>query len=208
MTGPYRTYNTANTNDVVTIGMLNDTSNALTFKGTKYTEGNFFWRDPTHARNDTFSERTWMTPQMRMLDKSNNENARIQVMYDTSGKHELHVCAADSSGTEKTLVISSAGYVTAPYRTSNISTDDVLTAGNGVTLGTTQTISGAKTFTSSITASGGVVGNLTGTASKATGDEDGTNIKTYYAKKSEVPNITVSDQAPTGGLNGDIWIQY
>ena len=31
-----------------------------------------------------------------------------------------------------------------------------------------------------------VVANLTGTATKATGDEDGTNIKTNYAKKSEL----------------------
>lgn len=39
-------------------------------------------------------------------------------------------------------------------------------------------------------------------------DEDGVRIKTNYAKKSEVPNITISDQTPLGGSNGDIWIQY
>lgn len=146
VTAPYRPYNSGNINDVVTIGMLVDTSHPLTFKGLKYTEGDFHWRDPTHARNDTFSARTWMSPQMRMLDKNNNENARIQVMYDPSGKHELHIGAADSSGTEKVLVVNSAGYVTAPYRTANITNDDVLTAGNGVTLSTAQTIPGVKTF--------------------------------------------------------------
>lgn len=37
-------------------------------------------------------------------------------------------------------------YVIAPYRTSGITADDVLTAGNGVTLSTNQTVNGFKTF--------------------------------------------------------------
>lgn len=39
-------------------------------------------------------------------------------------------------------------------------------------------------------------------------DEDGVRIKTNYAKKSEVPNITISTSAPTGGNDGDIWLVY
>lgn len=39
-------------------------------------------------------------------------------------------------------------------------------------------------------------------------DEDGVRIKTNYALKSEVPNITISSSDPTGGSNGDIWIKY
>ncbi len=51
-------------------------------------------------------------------------------------------------------------------------------------------------------------GNLTGTASRATADASGNTITTTYATKSEVPKITISDQAPSGGSDGDIWIQY
>lgn len=39
-------------------------------------------------------------------------------------------------------------------------------------------------------------------------DEEGVKISTNYAKKSEVPNITISSSAPSGGSDGDIWIQY
>ena len=39
-------------------------------------------------------------------------------------------------------------------------------------------------------------------------DGNGKQISTNYAKKSEVPNITTSSSAPSGGSNGDIWIQY
>lgn len=39
-------------------------------------------------------------------------------------------------------------------------------------------------------------------------DEDGVRIKTNYAKKSEVPNITISTSTPTGGNDGDIWLVY
>lgn len=52
------------------------------------------------------------------------------------------------------------------------------------------------------------IGPLTGTASRATADASGNAITTTYATKSEVPNITISDQAPSGGSDGDIWIQY
>lgn len=46
----------------------------------------------------------------------------------------------------------------------------------------------ANPSTGIITATG-FAGDLTGTATKATGDEDGTNIKTYYALKSELPTV-------------------
>lgn len=39
-------------------------------------------------------------------------------------------------------------------------------------------------------------------------DEDGVKISTNYAKKSELPNITISSSDPSGGSDGDIWIQY
>ena len=39
-------------------------------------------------------------------------------------------------------------------------------------------------------------------------DGEGVRIKTNYAKKSEVPNITISTALPSGGSDGDIWIQY
>lgn len=146
-----RVYNPANVYDLVTIGMLNDTNNVLVFKGAKYTEGNFYWRDPTNARNDTFSARTWMSPQLRMIDKNGAENARIQVMYDTTGKHELHLCAADSAGNEKYIEISSAGFATAPARayedgSTNQNISDILTKWH---LEQAITIGGTKTFSAS-----------------------------------------------------------
>jgi len=39
-------------------------------------------------------------------------------------------------------------------------------------------------------------------------DEDGNDIAETYAKKTDVPNITVSSSAPTNPVEGDIWIQY
>ena len=41
-------------------------------------------------------------------------------------------------------------YMLGPYRTSGIGSTDVLTAGNGVTLNTTQTVTGAKSFPSQV----------------------------------------------------------
>ena len=55
---------------------------------------------------------------------------------------------------------------------------------------------------------GSVTGNCSGIAQRAAGDINGNNIVTTYATKSEVPNITISDQTPSGGSDGDIWIQY
>lgn len=39
-------------------------------------------------------------------------------------------------------------------------------------------------------------------------DEDGVRLKTNYAKKTEIPHITASTALPSGGSDGDIWIQY
>lgn len=39
-------------------------------------------------------------------------------------------------------------------------------------------------------------------------DGEGVRIKTNYAKKSDIPNITISTALPSGGSDGDIWIQY
>ena len=39
-------------------------------------------------------------------------------------------------------------------------------------------------------------------------DDKGVNFRANYAKKTDLPNITFSDQPPSGGKHGDIWIQY
>ena len=39
-------------------------------------------------------------------------------------------------------------------------------------------------------------------------DEDGNDIAEAYAKKTDVPNVTVSQNAPSNPSEGDIWIQY
>ena len=39
-------------------------------------------------------------------------------------------------------------------------------------------------------------------------DGEGIRIKTNYAKKTEVPHIITSTALPSGGSDGDIWIQY
>lgn len=39
-------------------------------------------------------------------------------------------------------------------------------------------------------------------------DEDGNDISEAYAKKTDVPNVTVSQNAPSNPSEGDIWIQY
>lgn len=57
------------------------------------------------------------------------------------------------------------------------------TQGGGVTLDTAQTITGAKTFTAPI------VGNLDGTASRATEDASGNNIADTYATKSALQTV-------------------
>lgn len=45
--------------------------------------------------------------------------------------------------------------------------------------------------------------SFAGNASSATNDSSGNTISTYYQKK-----ITVSQSTPSGGSDGDIWIQY
>lgn len=85
-------------------------------------------------------------------DKNNTATAHISE-YVYNGGRGLSISAFDkSSGSVKEanigLVVpkSSSPYVTATYRTSGLGSSDVLTAGNGVTLNTVQTLGGQKVF--------------------------------------------------------------
>ena len=60
---------------------------------------------------------------------------------------------------------------------------DLIVTGDSSIVGN-ESVCGNANITGVTTSTGGFVGNLTGTASRATGDKDGNQIDTTYLKKS------------------------
>ena len=82
-----------------------------------------------------------------------------------------------------------------PTKTSELTNDaNFITSNdlptNHVTTDTAQTVTGQKTWTAEQTFSLPIVGSITGTASKAIADEDGTNIKSGYVNVAGNQTVT------------------
>ena len=154
---PYRTSNLTN-DDVLTAGNGVTLGTAQTIPGektftntvniTKLNDSGIIQKFTQYAYNDTISSSVNLGG-IAFNDKNGKYVGGCLLRYYTTGEHRTNLECVGSDGATRQLnlyALNGSGYVTAPYRTSNLTNDDVLTAGNGVTLGTEQVISGHKIF--------------------------------------------------------------
>ena len=173
VTAPARTYNTANTSDVVTIGSLKASTDvvhtsgaetvagAKTFTNTPKIQSTFPELDLVNTnldRDATPSATQYALTFVR--DKNANEVASYGLRKNTAGQQDIYFYQKLGSSRNATLnfrLTSTDAYITAPSRAYNASnTDDVATINTldnytpMVRTSGNQTIGGEKTFSSNI----------------------------------------------------------
>jgi phage-related tail fiber protein len=128
------------TGDQTGIAGMKEWINTPTFKHTDGTSANIILQRnggdaSTATTNATVTLKTNAGDRGYVNNWEDASAIHTQLSAKGNSTHSIEVSSDKSAN---------SGWVTAPYRTSGITVNDVLTAGNGVTLGTDQTITGEK----------------------------------------------------------------
>lgn len=222
-----RAYSSANTSDIVTIGTLQASTDVVHRTGNESIAGtktftndlyvvrgtpNLIQKDTGYGYNEAVTHGRWELQEKNgyrlsmhrvetsIIDAQNN-------IYQTTARLTAHTRNTNNQEINANFTIHARSdgnvFALAPWRSAPSEGGEVLTVGNGVTLGTEQTIAGKKNFTGGIdvTTNGIAVKN---NSAYSSGEQYSPSIQFYTNPNSLLGNIATNRNGSTACVFMDV----